>query len=465
MSDSSSKIYKENVEYRDNIDDQGYPPFEGHTMNFLEERLPFGKIDHESDPVVILDPSVLAQIKGEGNGTVLVCDFVADAFAEFRMHMMRAATNGSIVKKSILTDLRGSRGWSSVADLYHSHLKKLYDAFIKFLDEDGRGRNVTNFEEFMQQFMHWSYGVAKGSPITRTGFIASTQCPVSIGGLTIELKSWNHDSKRLRKIYIEDPNFKFYRNAARKFGFMVDKYAPWRLTCNLSSHSQWETRDTNGELTGETSQAGTRFYMSERLGILDRTADYRDLFNLYYSKSYIEDLDLLSTYLFLFYQNFVEQFPVAVKLLSGKCGLTKIQVQRYNYSQEMSWENQISYAGPPTNFTTKYNDVYWIQKYLELRVIESGVFMSPSEYRVKAKRALKLNFNIDRGAALDYINRETKGYIRNQFAAPGKFWHGYQEAELSQIQSRPPSNVVSTVRGVGASPGASISGGGSMGGY
>ena len=68
MSDSSSKIYKENVEYRDNIDDQGYPPFEGHTMNFLEERLPFGKIDHESDPVVILDPSVLAQIKGEGNG-------------------------------------------------------------------------------------------------------------------------------------------------------------------------------------------------------------------------------------------------------------------------------------------------------------------------------------------------------------------------------------------------------------
>ena len=33
----------------------------------------------------------------------------------------------------------------------------------------------------------------------------------------------------------KDPNFEFYRNSAKNFGFFVDKNAPWRLVANLRS--------------------------------------------------------------------------------------------------------------------------------------------------------------------------------------------------------------------------------------
>ena len=438
---SPSELFEDQIEYREKT----YPDlgdFSGPEMDFSYERLHYGRIDQFADPVV-LQESLLKQVPSTRNTTVLVVDFVAEAFKDLKRHVRRAATKGAISKSSLLNDLKAVGGWESPHTAYHQHMDKIYQAFILHMDGEDIGRNVTNFDEFMTEFIKWSRFITSERPITKTGYIGSYHCSPMVSGLHIELKSWDYNSTTKRDYIIEDPNYVFFRNAARKFGFMVDKNAPWRLTANIRSYSQWPNRNLEGELTGETNEGGMQAYMNQE------AVTYENFFSNYYSKTYIQDLEILSTYMYVFYESFVAQNPVAVRLHtkggeSNKCSLEKEIVQRYSYATEKAYMQEYQNAVLPSSFTEKYDDSYWLQVYFTLRILESKVHMPPAEYRYKLKRAKKLNFAIDQQASLSYINRETKGFRRINMATKGKFWQGYQGDSLKRVSQAQASNIVSS---------------------
>jgi len=59
-------------------------------------------------------------------------------------------------------------------------------------------------------------------------------------GLCVEIddKSYDNDAEKHR--FINHPNFSFYKIAARKHGFMIDRNVPWRLVADVSSFKMRE---------------------------------------------------------------------------------------------------------------------------------------------------------------------------------------------------------------------------------
>ena len=65
-------------------------------------------------------------------------------------------------------------------------------------------------------------------PITKTAFIKSNICPITISGLAFDIKSdLSHDEDQPKSaMFLQDPLFDDYVRHAVQFGFSVDKNAP-----------------------------------------------------------------------------------------------------------------------------------------------------------------------------------------------------------------------------------------------
>ena len=108
-------------------------------------------------------------------------------------------------------------------------------------------------------------------------------------------KSYGEDLKKV-KTYLKDNNFRFFRDSAKNFGFMVDRNAPWRLVADLSSPKMKE-------------------YM-ERYAMWSST---EEMLEQYYYRSFLLDVETLKAYMIEFYNSFALEIPYtdcASKLLS-----------------------------------------------------------------------------------------------------------------------------------------------------
>ena len=99
-----------------------------------------------------------------------------------------------------------------------------------------RDKKVAKFEDFLPLFEQFVSNMTPDLPFTKTAFIASKLCNPASSGLIIKIDSSDYGSDRINyENFINDPNFIFFTRAAQKFGFKVDKNAPFRLVADLGS--------------------------------------------------------------------------------------------------------------------------------------------------------------------------------------------------------------------------------------
>ena len=77
---------------------------------------------------------------------------------------------------------------------------------------------------------------------------------------------------------------------------MVDKNAPWRLVFNLASGQQ-EKEDTQGQVL-----SGGQMYMDKY------AVTFETVFDTYYRKAYLDELQNLRKQFFSLYESFYKQF-------------------------------------------------------------------------------------------------------------------------------------------------------------
>ena len=144
--------------------------------------------------------------------------------------------------------------------------------------------------------------------------------------MVIELKSkagsYQYGKTEDIQRVIGDVNFTFYRNAAAKFGFYIDKSAPWCLIANVSSiemQNNWviTQRPTPGQI-----QAGKAQNLSDEeivkqyttiisdKGLIWKPGDASNLFDLYYQRTEAIDATEFPKMLLQFYNMFVKEYPV-----------------------------------------------------------------------------------------------------------------------------------------------------------
>jgi hypothetical protein len=196
----------------------------------------------------------------------------------------------------------------------------------------------------------------------------------------VEISNDSHsdDNNKLKK-YIKSSNFEFYLLSAAKFGFLVDKNAPWRLVANINS-------------------APMQKYMEKY------SVDKQNLFYYSFYKTSLYDIENLKVYLRQFYNTYTSAYPIGLKERpsGGSCSETKsryIVVKREKIQQQQ--------------FDKEFTDVFWLQAYYLLKIRELNVFNTLSADLVSFEiKNIKQTYNqLDFTAAFDYVDKTLRKYL------------------------------------------------------
>ena len=394
--------------------DAFYPNFpDVKIFDLHQKHLLYGRIDKDGD-AVYLDDSNLKTLHGGTTETHEALDFVCDAFTDMKKNVRSAANKGFVSISGLYpVSLKAFKSWSN-GDLeynYNQYLNKLYTTFVDtYVSTERREESIKNFKDFTREFLKFSLDTAELFPVTKTGFITSIHCSPYISGLMLDIapERYGLNSNTLVEDYINDVNFKFIVNEVKKFGFMVDKTAPWRLVFNLASGMLDKQQD--GSLTG-----GQRY--------MDKFAvNYDNVFSTYYRKAYLDEVLNLKLKMLSLYEAFFLQFSTYEKIdevvsKSGRCNSVKIKSQRLDREP------------PPSLLYTPEEDEYWLKIMFKLRIAETNTPIDVQSFNFKVNEAVQLHRLFGLNQALEHINTFTKGYEVTNFIAKGDYWYGISEQE------------------------------------
>lgn len=425
--------------------DPGTKTFDLHTKHNL-----YGRIDRDGD-AIILDDSKLSQLSGGRTETSLAVDFVCEAFNDLSTRIKTAANAGFVSKESLFpTNIRAFKSWTA-GDLeynYNQYINKLYTTFVdSYLQIDRRHQKIKNYRDFVREFLRFALRMASDFPITKTGYVMSNHCSPFVSGLMLEVAPEQHGVKSflsqpgstsILENYINDPSFQFFVNEVKKFGFMVDKNAPWRIVFNIASGQQ-EKEDTAGSIL-----SGGQSYMD------NYAVGFYNIFEVYYRKAHVDELQNLRKQMFSLYESFYRQFSTYEHLEyfsganGGDCRSMKVVVSRKEreplpFKEEGGANTKglmgITLAGEDFKKTSTYmssilpdlvhkDNEFWLNVTLKLRLSETNTPHDFENFKYFRKQTINHYRTFGLPEALKYINNLTKGLEVTNFLSKGSYWYG-----------------------------------------
>lgn len=297
-------------------------------LDFWYDRMLYGRVDERNDPVFISasDPESFKRFKQlDPEGNHLALNFVVDAFFSFRRNFDKAESLNRLSAESVIKNLTPDKGYVDVQGIYRVYMETVMNIFFNsYLSLPQHSEKIETFDDFVYKFVEFASSYAHMIPITMSSFIKSKYCTPLISGLVIEVAKVNHDDDKMREKWVRDPNYEFYVTTANKFGFVVDKNAPWRLIANITSKRMQNefmnpVDPVNVKYPPNTPAKERRvmypgiFNMKARFE--EATKSYgannpRSLFATYYEKSYLYDSEVLVSNLVYMYTKFYEKTPI-----------------------------------------------------------------------------------------------------------------------------------------------------------
>lgn len=308
----------------------------------------------------------------EGNATVYGLNFVVDAFNDMNRYIKKAdffrKTGAS---QSVYKNLKPILGWSNYNQEYQEYINFHYEAFTEeYLGNFVRNVKVQSFAKFMEHFMSYSAKLSKFYPITLTAYQTSKVTDPHFSGLVIELKDKDHgDDIAKKEQFFDDIVFDFFLLTSKRFGFIVDRNAPWRIVANVRSSA-----------------------MEEYMAKYDLTFD--TLFDKAFKKTRYLCYQLFKEYLIEFYDQFIEDYPTIltdhVDKKEGRTTLVRIDRKRTNI--------QVS------------NEEFWLKHYLKIRSMEVNSGWHSNTFDKHAFRLKMIYQKLGLSKALDYIENVLGGF-------------------------------------------------------
>ena len=433
----------------------------------------YGKIDGDNN-IIIPNIKNFKQIKTK-NEAIFVFNFVADAFEDLVAFIKTQRFNRLHPDDFLTQNIEAKRGWFDVNQYHEKVMKQYYSSFVgPFLKSSNLSKKILNFDSFLDIFLNLYFPkMMLELPLTKTGVLESRKISPNMSGLCVEisLDSHSNDYNKFNK-YLNNVNYEFYTLAASKFGFLVDKNAPWRLVANLNSpkmqeyiqkhffiiekegftgvvldHHHSYTIDESGEgITGPSKQTGTQSTLStvpEHYHIISngkivikqgfgsnplephihgfgpakkfvKGFTTSDIHKKFYMKTYTEDIEILRDTLVGFYNQFVDQYPFAE--ISQLCLPKNVGIGDY-YGPNSTRKTIIkSIERPPLieeDMILKYNDLFWFKTYLIIRIKEktNGKGIADEKLNKVMSDINQLYYFVDKSSVMEYI----QSYLRNYY--------------------------------------------------
>ena len=295
-------------------------------------------------------------------------NFVVDAFADLSAEFKRCAMGGRIYGDDpFLSNLVVYKGSESADDLYNRHLTNYSNAMAAQFEENNA--KVKDFDEFIQEFQRLLGPALPQFPFTQPGFIKSRLCPISCSGLAIEIANldYSNDEEKINQ-FVNSGNWEFYINACRSYGFMVDKFVPWRLVADIGSSEM---------ISYAATYCGANLNSTNQLLNVGYTTAHTSFFNNF---KYI----LYNLYNKVKLKSFLEPIDC-----NGVTVFTKTTPRTYSLEE----------------FSNLYSESYFLKLYFELRLLEEESVLEDFEHETLIDDSIELYFGRGLNAALDAFER------------------------------------------------------------
>ena len=270
--------FDERKEYKDY---EGFKLFRTLDTHYVDFK--YGMMNRDYEPICLISEQrdVSLQNFPDFAPEVKVLPFVAIAFNDFRKAYKDFVDNSrdpSVGYPKFLDDVIPLRGYANLSTDYAAYANYNMEVHKKILGNDPE---IKTYEIFVKKFFDIYIEKGQEFPITKSGFITSQHCSIMSTGLCLEFAEEDYDIDEPKGEMITTSDFHCFADYANHFGFLVDKYVPWRLVADLRSPKMRE-------------------YIVK--GKNHRPSRAMDLYeSLYTTRSHYDDMYLLSRYLLSMY--------------------------------------------------------------------------------------------------------------------------------------------------------------------
>jgi len=336
----------------------------GSPVNFYYDAPFYGRIDENSFAIRPKNRS-LKQVK-QSEEIVKCQNFVADAFSDFYDFWQLSKRRGFLNEDSPLYNLDFISAYVDPITLYRDHIKEQNSQFLRYVQVQHLSGEINNFHQFVKQWVRFADLKMPMLPFTFSSFQTSRFSDPKTSGLIIDLADEDLDDDKMKyEKYINDSNYIFFYNSAVNFGFSIDRKLPWRLVSNLNS-------------------VITEQYLEKHL------LNSKNVYNNNFNKIYLEDLNLLSSILISFYEEYVERDPYHVKKKISNC-----------YPKSAKIENKLIFRDDKTN---QSEDIL-LRLYLFLKARENNLDWDQAMFDNFFQKTLQIYKNLDIDKAMRYAHK------------------------------------------------------------
>jgi len=167
--------------------------------------------------------------------SISAINFVVDAFNGLALEFKRCAASGQIRSdEPFLSNLTVYKAYEDPEKLYNEYLTTYFNSIANEFQR--RKVQVKNFDEFITEFELLLESSIREIPFTKAAYVKSRYCPINCSGLAVEIADLDcaNDEEKINN-FVNSPNWEFYVNACRSYGFMVDRFIPWRLVADIGN--------------------------------------------------------------------------------------------------------------------------------------------------------------------------------------------------------------------------------------
>jgi hypothetical protein len=374
---SSADKYTSAVYYNNFVFQDEYYPYQ---FNAYFDKKYYALVNNKGEPIYPKN-SVLTYFSDRNGNQFKILPFVADAFREMKVYYdSHKFTDKVQINGSVFSELNPVKGYDDPTALYMTNLSNAFDIFYNTFLTDARKQEIKNIYNFMTKFIEFLTIGKSFINVNLSYFLSSKICPLESNGITICFRKnmdFDNLSSKADK-YISDPNFDVFYDAAKRYGFMVDKNAPWRIVADLGSPVM------------------KSYYQQKNLNSID------EIFDNYYSVGYITDIYSIKNILISFWNTYVSRIGTVVT--------TREKVGCSSLFAEVTELRPIDV----NNFNLYFDDSWLLRLYVYSRLMEEDVHIKQSIFEEIVEKTIKLYTYTSRDAASQYVFKRVRELRQQQ---------------------------------------------------
>jgi hypothetical protein len=178
----------------------------------------------------------LVEIANKNVSFMFVQDFVHEAFKDFDAYYTKARLTRRIKTTGPLSTLQPFKSYISPSNQYDNHLNRLKTLFLDYIDVFHKDKKIDSPRDLAALFL-LLLAERKGEIyFSKEKYMLSNYCDPFTSGLSISIGNFDHNNDLAKYTsIISDPNFSFFVEGTRRFGFFLDMQTPWVLHFDFQS--------------------------------------------------------------------------------------------------------------------------------------------------------------------------------------------------------------------------------------